>query len=131
MSTTHNVSGGDLAIVYTSDLRYDAGTAVIFGGACEITRSTQYCDHRWAGIVSDTPAYVLNSQHQGIAIAIKGRVAALVTGAVKKGDLLVTSWTAGHLVSVKNDLGIGAAVIAKSLVDDAATGSRLVQVAVI
>lgn len=131
MSTTPNISGGDLATVYTSDLRYDAGTAVIFGGACEITCSTQYCDHRVAGIVTQDPAYVLNSQQPGIAVTLRGRVLALVTGAVKKGDLLVTSWTAGHLVSVKNDLGIGAAVIAKSLVDDTAVNSRLVQVVVI
>lgn len=131
MQQNYQAVGGDIAEIYWPDARYEPGTVVIFGGVCEITQSTIYCDHRVAGVISTEPAYVLNSRAEGIAVSLRGRVQARVTGAVKKGDLLVTSWTAGHFVSVKNDMGIGAAIAAKSLVDSTDTGSRLLEVVLI
>lgn len=131
MQQNFSIAGGDIAEIFWPDAKYEAGTVVIFGGTCEITQCSIYCDHRVAGVISTEPAYVLNSTAQGLPVALRGRVMARVTGAVKKGDLLVTSWTPGHFVSVKNDMGIGAAVAAKSLVDSTDSSSRLLEVVLI
>ena len=43
----------DLAEMYISDLSYEAGTVVIFGGDKDVTQSTMFTDHRVAGVVSN------------------------------------------------------------------------------
>lgn len=131
MQQNFQAVGGDIAEIYWPDAKYEPGTVVIFGGTCEITQSTIYCDHRVAGVISHEPAYILNSQAEGIAVSLRGRVRARVMGTVKKGDLLVTSWTPGHFVSVKNDMGIGAAIAAKSLVDSTDSASKFIEVVLI
>jgi hypothetical protein len=49
---------------------------------------------RVAGVVSTNPAYIMNEgldTEFAVAIALTGRVPCLVTGTVRKGDLMV-SW---------------------------------------
>lgn len=131
MQHKSHIAGGDIAEIYWPDAKYEPGTVVIFGGTCEITQCHVYCDYRVAGVISEGPAFVLNSTAEGIPVSLRGRVKARVMGAVRKGDLLVTSWTPGHFVSVKNDMGIGAAVAAKSLVDSTDSGSKLIEVVLV
>ena len=83
----------DLAEIYESDSRYDVGTVVVFGGEKEVTQSTISNDTRVAGVVSENPAYLMNDESEGQAIALVGKVKCRVHGMVSKGDLLTTCGT--------------------------------------
>jgi hypothetical protein len=81
----------DLAEKYESDSEYSVGTVVIFGGDKEITQSTISNDTRVAGVISETPAYLMNDKSEGQAVALAGKVKCRVHGTIAKGDLLTTS----------------------------------------
>ena len=83
----------DLAEIYESDNEYEVGTVVIFGGDKEVTQSTISNDTRVAGVISENPAYVMNSDSEGQAVALVGKVKCKVYGVVSKGDLLTTCGT--------------------------------------
>ena len=87
----------DLAELYRTDKEYEPGTVLIFGGEAEVTESTEKMDHRVAGVISLSPAYLMNSTEQGLTspVALRGKVQVNVIGPVKKGDLIVTSDTPG------------------------------------
>lgn len=85
----------DLAEKYIPDENYEAGTVVVFGGQNEITVTDTLADTRVAGVVSSSPAYIMNSESMGIAVALRGKVPVKVIGRVAKGDLLVTSTSKG------------------------------------
>ena len=85
----------DLAEIYLSDSEYPAGTVVVFGGAQEITVSTEYSQPSVAGVVSTSPAYLMNSAADGQPVALTGRVPCRVVGNIRKGDLLTSSATPG------------------------------------
>ena len=87
----------DLAEMYTSDSDYEPGTVIKIGGEAEVTQTTEaFCPNVF-GIVSTSPAYLMNSTVEGIAVAValEGRVPCKVIGPCKKGDRLVTSETPG------------------------------------
>lgn len=107
----------DLAEKYTSDSNYPPGTVLVFGGDAEVTVTTEFADTRVAGAVTTNPAYLMNAELNGVAIALRGRIPINVYGPVTKGDLLVTSSTVGCAVSVGNDKSYGPAVFAKALQD--------------
>lgn len=87
----------DLAEKYLSDAVYEPGTVLRLGGTAEVTICATYESEAIAGIVSTNPAYIMNDAlENGVAIALKGRVPCKVKGAVKKGDVLVSSSTPGH-----------------------------------
>jgi len=79
----------DLAEKYATDLEYEVGTVVTVGGEKEVTAS-KFGD-RAIGVISANPAYLMNKDAEGQAVALKGRVPVKVSGAVKKGDRLVAS----------------------------------------
>ena len=81
----------DLAEVYTSDEQYAPGTVVVFGVDTEVTISKTLADNRVAGVVSTNPAYLMNAEGQGVAVALTGRVPCHVVGKITRGDMLVTS----------------------------------------
>jgi hypothetical protein len=78
----------DLAEKYTADQEYAAGTVMMVcehpDHELEPCQSTGYP----MGVVSTAPAFVMNSEADGQAIALKGRVPVRVIGAVKKGDIV-------------------------------------------
>ena len=80
----------DLAEIYESDAEYEVGTVVIFGGEKEITVSSMGSDARVAGVISGNPAYLMNSEATGQAVALQGKVPCKVVGQISKGDMLVT-----------------------------------------
>jgi len=86
----------DLAENYTSDENYEAGTVVELGGTAEVTQTRRPTSVAIAGIVSTDPAYLMNSDSEGISVALIGRVPCKVTGKINKGDLLVSSDVPGH-----------------------------------
>ena len=80
----------DLAEIYESDDEYEVGTVVIFGGEKEITVSSMGADPRVAGVISENPAYLMNNEATGQAVALQGKVPCKVVGQINKGDMLVT-----------------------------------------
>jgi hypothetical protein len=86
----------DLAEMYTADASYDPGTVVIVGGEAEVTVTDNPGSYKVAGVVSTDPAYLMNAETQGVAVALRGRVPCKVVGNVNKGDVLVTSDLPGH-----------------------------------
>ena len=83
----------DLAENYLGDVKYEAGTVVMFGGEAEVTLATDGT-RKVAGVVSTNPAHLMNEGLQGetvAAIALQGRVPCKVTGKIRKGDMLVAA----------------------------------------
>lgn len=105
----------DLAENYVSDSLYVPGTVVVFGGEKEITITDQSHDTRVAGVISTDPAYLMNSECDGLPVAFTGRVPCFVKGPVNKGDLLVTSEQQGVAQSLNNDMYKPGCVFGKSL----------------
>ena len=83
----------DLAEKYETDSEYEVGTVVIFGGEKEVTKSTISNDTRVAGVISEDPAYLMNDNSEGQAVALVGKVKCKVHGIISKGDLLTTCGT--------------------------------------
>ena len=83
----------DLAENYVSDAEYAPCTVLQFGGEHEVTISSNETT-RVAGVVSTSPAYLMNSTLDGANIAsitLQGRVPCKVIGTILKGDLLTSS----------------------------------------
>jgi hypothetical protein len=87
-----NATYADLAEYYEADSEYEPGTVLEFGGDKEVTIA-QDGTTRVAGVVSTNPAYAMNANCQGIAVAIalQGRVPTKVRGVVHKGDMMVSA----------------------------------------
>ena len=87
-----NSTYADLAEYYESDSEYESGTVLEFGGDKEVTLA-QDGTTRVAGVVSTNPAYAMNANCQGVAVAIalQGRVPTKVRGIVHKGDMMVSA----------------------------------------
>ena len=83
----------DLAENYLADKVYKPGTVLEFGGENEVTLATTG-SKKVAGIVSENPAYLMNSNLKGktvVALALIGRVKCRVKGPIKKGDMLISA----------------------------------------
>lgn len=99
----------DLAERYHADAVYEYGTVVKIGGQYEITATnTEYCVDVF-GIVSENPAYGMNSnvgdQNTHPYVALAGRVPVRVVGTVRKGDRLTSSNITGHAMAGNAGLG--------------------------
>lgn len=122
----------DLAEKYTSDASYEAGTVLIFGGNEEVTTTIEFADTRVAGVVSTNPAYLMNSEVAGVAIALRGRVPCKVVGPVQKGDLLVTCGDRpGFAISVGRGNTYGASVFAKALEESLTDNEKVIEVVIL
>jgi hypothetical protein len=90
----------DLAERYEADKPYPPATVVVIGGEKEITTTDKSADISVAGVISHTPAYMMNSEAGNDDthpyVALKGRVKCKIHGPVIKGDLLVTSKHPGY-----------------------------------
>ena len=74
----------DLAEKYTTDILYPTGTAMAVGGESE-TRAASHEDI-CIGVISESPAYLMNGDSEGQAIGLTGRLPVRVTGPVDKGQ---------------------------------------------
>ncbi|MCP4831747.1 MAG: hypothetical protein GY886_05985, partial [Gammaproteobacteria bacterium] len=115
--STWQATYADLAEKYTVDAPCEAGTVMKFGGTAELTQSTSANDTRVAGVISDAPAYIMNSGIDGQYLALAGRVPVKVVGSVVPGDLLVSSDVLGSAI-VNNNPAPGT-VIGKAITTDA------------
>ena len=121
----------DLAEKYDSDATYEAGTVLIFGGEKEVTECTAKYDKRIAGIVSTDPAYLMNSEGDGVAVGLIGRVPCKVIGEIRKGDIMVASDTSGHAEAWKEESNpMTGSVIGKALEDKYGAGADVIEVVV-
>lgn len=105
----------DLAEIYESDSEYEVGTVVVFGGDKEITTTDKKYDNRVAGVISENPAYLMNSDSQGQAVALLGKVKCKVHGTITKGMMLVASDITG--CAVKSENPPAGSVVGKALED--------------
>jgi len=86
-TTDVHIVNADIAEKYESDFDYDAGTVLGFGGNKEVTLYNKTL--KVAGVVSTNPAYMLNSENEGIYIALKGRVPCKINGDAKRGQYII------------------------------------------
>jgi hypothetical protein len=115
--TATNARYADLAEKYTADAEYAPGTVLIFGGSAEVTVDALDADRRVAGVVSTNPGFLMNEgldTEFAVAIALTGRVPCLVTGTVRKGDLMVSA--GNGFARAESNPGVGT-VIGKALED--------------
>jgi hypothetical protein len=107
----------DLAEKYTADATYATGTVVAFGGSQEVTISAIDSDCRVAGVISALPSFRMNdgleSEHTAM-VALTGRVPTLVTGPVRKGDMMVSAGAGRARAEANPEIGT---VIGKALAD--------------
>jgi len=101
-ATATQAQYADLAEKYSADADYEPGTVVVFGGDAEVKACDQDGHHAVAGVVSTDPAYLMNVDAEGVAVALCGRVPCKVSGPVSKGDLLVSSSVSGHAKADNN-----------------------------
>jgi hypothetical protein len=121
----------DLAENYVADNEYDPGTVVIFGGEEEITITHLHQDDRVAGVISEHPAYLMNSEQEGInvvPVALQGRTKVKVVGMVRKGAMLVTSSEEGYACASSSPV-IGT-VIGKALEEKSTAEKGVINVVV-
>ena len=106
----------DLAEYYEGDKTYEVGTVVQFGGDKEVTESGDLGTHKVAGVVSNTAAYVMNSECPGekVLVALQGRVPCKVIGKIEKGDLMIASGIPGVATSAGDDAKPGT-IIGKAI----------------
>ena len=84
----------DLAERYATDTPLETGEVVSLGGNEEITKCMDDKSDAVFGVVSDAPAYLMNSEAGNNdthpAIALKGRVPVKITGKGSAGDRIVS-----------------------------------------
>mgnify|MGYP003632276172 FL=1 len=95
-ATATQAQYADLAEKYEADADYEPGTVLIIGGDKEVTVTDQAGSYYAVGVVSTDPAYLMNAESNGVAVALRGRIPCKVVGKVNKGDVIVTSHTSGH-----------------------------------
>jgi len=85
----------DLAERFKSDQPLSAGTVVEIGGPNEITAVVNDLSEAVLGVISTSPAYLMNSSAGSDdthpAVAVQGRVPVRVIGTIRKGDRLVSA----------------------------------------
>lgn len=78
----------DLAEKYTTEQEYSVGTVVAVCAHEDHEMALATPSSIVAGVISDKPAYLMNAESEGQAIALVGRVPVRVTGPVNKGDVV-------------------------------------------
>ena len=95
--TFHGVASSaryaDLAEKYSTDKEYEVGTVIVVSMAdagAEGTASFDYAQ-RVLGVVSEKPAFLMNDEANGQALALRGRVPVKIAGPVRKGQPIVSN----------------------------------------
>lgn len=90
--TSTSARYADLAERYTTDQEYETGTVIVVSldSGAEGTASFKYAQ-RVLGVVSAKPAFIMNDEAEGQALALRGRVPVKVAGPINKGQPLVAN----------------------------------------
>jgi len=115
----------DLAEKYSTDREYPVGTVMVVSMSEEhdCTASFQPCQLA-VGVISENPAYMMNSEAEGQYIALKGRVPVRVIGPILKGQPLVATASGTAIFGHVNPIG-------SALETNLDVGEKLVEVAII
>ena len=85
----------DLAERYAADMQLEVGDVVMLGGSEEVTKCLEEGDTRAIGVVSESPAFLMNANagnnDSHPMIALKGRVLVKIKGTGKAGDRVVSA----------------------------------------
>ena len=94
-ATSTTAMYADLAERYETDIPVEVGDVVILGGHAEITKCQQELSDAVFGVVSESPAFLMNAQagnnETHPMIALKGRVMVKLTGTGRAGDRVVSA----------------------------------------
>jgi hypothetical protein len=134
-ATSTSAQYADVAERFEADAPMSAGAVVEVGGTAEITETTTDLSDRVFGVISDQPAYAMNAgagnNESHPFVAMTGRTPVRVTGAVNKGDRLVTSSVKGCARAVATGESISPFnVIGRALESSTDAGIKLVNCAV-
>ena len=116
-----------MAEIYSADADYEPGTVVKIGGEAEITQTSNHADPDVFGVISTNPAYLMNSEAEGLPVALAGRVPVKVIGKISKGERLVASDEPGLAWSLGSDEYDARAIIGRSLEDKEDGGIGVVE----
>jgi hypothetical protein len=129
--TATSAQWADLAEKYKADAEYPVGTVISLGGSEEVTLSIDENDTKVIGVISEYPAYLMNSNLESeftAIIALKGRVPVIVEGSVEKGDIIVSG---GNGVGIVNNNPRAGSIIGKSLENSDSLDNRLIEVVIL
>lgn len=98
----------DLAEKYSTDQEYPVGTVMAVGGEAE-ARAAKLGDLA-IGVISEKPAYLMNSEAEGQAVALKGRVPVRVSGPVSKGQPVYVADQLGTASTIASNSLVGVAL---------------------
>jgi hypothetical protein len=134
-ATSTSAQYADVAERFEADAPMTAGAVVEVGGSAEITESTTDLSENVFGVISDMPAYAMNAaagnNESHPYVAMTGRTPVRVTGAVTKGQRLVTSSVKGCARAVAAGESISPFhVIGRALESNTDEGIKLVNCAV-
>ena len=88
--TSTSARYADLAEKYTTDQEYDPGTVIVVASAGDAEGTASYTTgQRVLGVISTNPAFIMNDELDGQAIALRGRVPVKVVGPIRKGQALI------------------------------------------
>ena len=94
-ATTTSAMYADLAERYEADCDTEVGDVVILGGKAEITKCKDELSDAVFGVVSESPAFLMNAQAGNNdthpMIALKGRVLVKIKGTGQAGDRIVSA----------------------------------------
>mgnify|MGYP006271848305 CR=1 FL=1 len=102
-----SASYADLAEKYTTDKEYSVGTVMVvaMGGDSECTQS--FAPGQIAvGVISEYPAFLMNKDAPGQAIALRGRVPVRVVGPISKGQTVIASNDGRAIYGMVNPVAI-------------------------
>lgn len=99
----------DLAEKYTTDQEYAIGTVLAVCVHDDHELGAASASNLAVGVVSENPAYLMNAEADGQAVALKGRVPVRITGAVKKGQP-VYAWKDGVASTIATSGLVGIAL---------------------
>ena len=120
----------DMAEIYASDEDYEAGTVVKLGGSAEITQTESHADTDVFGVISTAPAYLMNKDAEGLAVALTGRVPVKVIGKIKKGERIVSSDVPGVAWALGEDDYDTRAIVGRALQDKDDGDAGIIEVAI-
>ena len=134
-ATATSAQYADVAERFEADAPMSAGAVVEVGGSAEITETTTDLSENVFGVISDQPAYAMNAgagnNDTHPYVAMTGRTPVRVTGAVTKGQRLVTSSVKGCARAVAAGESISPFnVIGRALESSTDAGIKLVNCAV-
>ena len=88
--TSTSARYADLAEKYTTDQEYEPGTVIVVASVGDAEGTASYTTgQRVLGVVSTNPAFIMNDELDGQAIALRGRVPVKVIGPIRKGQPLI------------------------------------------